>query len=105
MIHTIEKLDELKKVFNVLSNYYAGDNPFSSNTLKRNLRKEQEHVVKRISFSREQEEQIREVLDNENYQIANKSEMKVVYYLGMFTGQRMKDCVLLRCFRKCYRNR
>jgi integrase len=26
----------------------------------------------------------------------NKREVKVIYYLGMFTGQRMKDCVLLR---------
>ena len=26
----------------------------------------------------------------------NKPEVRVIYYLGMFTGQRMKDCVLLR---------
>ena len=26
----------------------------------------------------------------------NKNEVKVIYYLGMYTGQRMKDCVLLR---------
>ena len=31
-----------------------------------------------------------------NYRILNKTELKVVFYIGMFTGQRLKDCVLLQ---------
>ena len=31
-----------------------------------------------------------------NTQLSSKPEIKVVYYLGMLTGQRLKDCVLLR---------
>lgn len=26
----------------------------------------------------------------------NKAEIKVVYYIGMYTGQRLKDCVLMQ---------
>ena len=26
----------------------------------------------------------------------NKPEIRVIYYIGMFTGQRLKDCVLLQ---------
>ena len=36
------------------------------------------------------------VLDDDKHKVMNKPEVRVVYYLGMFTGQRMKDCVLLR---------
>ena len=36
------------------------------------------------------------VLDDDQYKVMNKPEVRVIYYLGMFTGQRMKDCVLLR---------
>ena len=53
-------------------------------------------AVRRIAFTREQEEQIRAVLDDPKYRILNKTELKVVFYIGMFTGQRLKDCVLLQ---------
>ena len=36
------------------------------------------------------------VLDDDKHKVMNKPEVRVIYYLGMFTGQRMKDCVLLR---------
>ena len=36
------------------------------------------------------------MLDDDRFQVMNKPEVKIVYYLGMFTGQRLKDCVLLR---------
>ena len=47
------------------------------------MREEQEHVVKRISFTREQEQQICEVLNDDKYKVINKQEIKVIYYLGM----------------------
>ena len=39
---------------------------------------------------------MRNVLADDHYKVLNKPEVRVIYYLGMFTGQRMKDCVLLR---------
>ena len=30
------------------------------------------------------------------YKVMHKPEIRVIYYLGMFTGQRLKDCVLLQ---------
>ena len=39
---------------------------------------------------------MREVLADERYTVMNKPEIRVIYYIGMFTGQRLKDCVLLQ---------
>ena len=33
---------------------------------------------------------------NRKYHVINKPEIRVIYYIGMFTGQRLKDCVLLQ---------
>ena len=62
---------------------------------RRKEREEQGCEARRKSLSREQEEQILLVLDDQRHKVMNKPEMRVVYYLGMFTGQRFKDCVLL----------
>ena len=90
------KLKRIRKVFNVLKEYRTEENPFNSAVLYRKEREEREQDVHRLSFTREQEEQLREVLDDDRFKVMNKPEVKVVYYLGMYTGQRMKDCVLLR---------
>ena len=90
------KLKRIRKVFNVLEEYRGEENPFNSAVLYRKEREEREQDVHRLSFTREQEEQLREVLDDDRFKVMNKPEVKVVYYLGMYTGQRMKDCVLLR---------
>ena len=90
------KLKRIRKVFNVLKEYRDEENPFNSAVLYRKEREEREQDVHRLSFTREQEEQLREVLDDDRFKVMNKPEVKVVYYLGMYTGQRMKDCVLLR---------
>lgn len=52
--------------------------------------------MRRLSFSREQEDAILAVLADTQHKVLNKPELRVVYHLGMFTGQRFKDCVLLR---------
>ncbi|MDD5699271.1 MAG: tyrosine-type recombinase/integrase [Victivallaceae bacterium] len=49
-----------------------------------------------MSFSQEQEQKLLEVLKDSKYKVLNKPEIQVIYHLGMFTGQRLKDCVLLR---------
>ena len=90
------KLKRIRKVFKVLLEYCSEDNPFQPAVLYRKEREEREQDVHRLSFTREQEQQLRNVLADDHYKVLNKPEVRVIYYLGMFTGQRMKDCVLLR---------
>ena len=96
-VHTHNrKLNRLKKIFSVLHEYYEGDNPFLAKSLKRKTREEQEHIVKRVSFTPEQTQQLLAALEDDSNKVMNKPEIRVIYHLGMFTGQRLKDCVLLR---------
>ena len=90
------KIKRLRKIFDCLKDYYSGDNPFKSKTLLRNAREEQDTVAHRQAFTKEQEEQLRDVLGDERFKVINKPEIRVIYYLGMYTGQRLKDCVLLQ---------
>lgn len=90
------KIKRIRRVFKVLREYWNGENPFGSQILLRKEREDRERDVYRLSFTREQEQQLREVLIDDNFKVMNKNEIRVIYYLGMFTGQRMKDCVLLR---------
>ena len=90
------KIKRLRKIFDCLSDYYSGNNPFKSKTLLRSTREEQNTVARRQAFTKEQEQQLRDVLADDQYKVMNKPEIRVIYYLGMFTGQRLKDCVLLQ---------
>ena len=90
------KLRRIKRIFEVLKDYSENGNPFAASSLRRKAREEQENLVRRMSFSREQEQELLAALEDDNYKVKNKPEIKVVYHLGMFTGQRLKDCVLLR---------
>ena len=90
------KIKRLRKIFDCLKDYYSGENPFRSKTLLRNTREEQDTIVRRQAFSKEQEQRLREVLADDKYHVMNKPEIHVIYYIGMFTGQRLKDCVLLQ---------
>ena len=90
------KIKRIRRIFKVLREYWSGDNPFGSATLLRKEREEREQDVHRLSFTREQEQQLRDVLADDQYKVMNKNEVRVIYYLGMYTGQRLKDCVLLR---------
>jgi integrase len=86
----------LEKIFKVLREYHDGQNPFSASSLRRKEREEQGNVVRRLSFTKEEEEHLLEVLEDDRYRVKNKRELRVIYHIGMFTGQRFKDCVLLR---------
>lgn len=95
-VHTHNrKLKRIRKIFSVLTDFYTGDNPFRASLFRRE-REEQNLGVRRLAFSREQEQQILNALEDERYQVMNKPEIRVIYHLGMFTGQRLKDCVLLK---------
>ena len=91
------KIRRLRKSFATLSEYCNdGENPFSLKTLMRKSREEQDIGVRRLAFTHEQEKALLEVLDNPKYKVMNKEEIRVIYYVGLYTGQRLKDCVLLR---------
>ena len=90
------KIVRLRKIFATLQEYRDDNNPFALKVLLRKEREERDTTVRRIAFTREQEEQIRAVLDDPKYRIINKEEIKVIFYIGMFTAQRLKDCVLLQ---------
>ncbi len=90
------KIKRLRRIFSTLDEFRDRINPFLSASLMRKEREEQEEEVRRLSFTKEQEQQLLRVLDADKYKVMHKSEIRVVYYLGMFTGQRFKDCILLR---------
>ena len=66
------KLKRIRRVFTVLKEYYTGDNPFQSPVLYRKEREEREQDVHRLSFTREQEQQLRDVLADDQYKVMNK---------------------------------
>ena len=92
------KIKRLRRIFNCLRDYYEGDNPFCSKTLMRNTREETGMIVHRQPFTKEQEDQILEVLSDSdpNHNVMNKAEIRIIYTIGIYTGQRLKDCVLLQ---------
>ena len=55
-------------------------------------------IVHRQAFTKEQEDQILEVLSDSDpkHELRNKNEIRVVYTIGIYTGQHLKDCVLLQ---------
>ena len=91
------KIKRLRKIFNVLSEYMHGQaNPFVSRTLLRSGREEQDIGACRQMFTHEEEMKIRDALDDPKYKLINKEEIKLIFYIGLYAGQRLKDCVLIR---------
>ena len=90
------KLRRLKKIARTLIDYLHGTNPFDAPTLQRKAREEQNLTARRLGFSPEQIAELQKALDDPAKVVLNKEEIKVIFYLGMYTGQRLKDCILLR---------
>ena len=90
------KIKRLRRIFDCLKDYYAEDNPFRAKSLLRNEREEQDTIVRRQAFTQEQEQQLRDVLADTVHRVMNKPEIRCIYYIGMYAGQRLKDCVLLQ---------
>ena len=90
------KMKRLRKIFSCLTDYYFGPNPFQTKIIFRYANEEQDYVVRRQPFTQEQEQQLRDVLADTVHRVMNKPEIRCIYYLGMYTGQRLKDCVLLQ---------
>ena len=79
------KIRRIRKIFSILNDFREGGNPFQSNILFRQEREEQNFAVRHLAFTREQEQHLREVLDNDRFHMINKPEVRVVYCLGMYT--------------------
>ena len=96
-VHTHNrKLKRIRKVISVLKEYHGGDNPFYAKSLFRNKREEQDAVVRRQAFTKEVEQRLLEELRSPAHKLMNKEEIRIIYTIGMYTGQRLKDCVLLQ---------
>lgn len=96
-VHTHNrKIKHLRKIFSVLSDYYSHTNPFSSKTLFRSDREEQCSKVNRQAFTRDQLRDLIKELENPERKLINKNEIRVIFFIGIYTGQRLKDCVLLQ---------
>lgn len=63
--------------------------------LRKSIKKSRVRTTRRRNFKRSELEAIFAVLDDSKKQCKNKREIRVLFYLGVYTGQRMKDCVLL----------
>ncbi len=68
----IRKIRRIRKVFSVLKDYYNGDNPFRAKTLFRKPREEQNSVVRRQAFTREEENRLLEELRSPAHRLMNK---------------------------------
>ena len=91
------KFKRLRRIFRTLEDHAGGGkNPFSARSLMRQGREERGNEARRLAFTRSQEEALLAVLADTEHKIVHKPELRVVYHLGMFTGQRFKDCVLLK---------
>ena len=92
------RIMQLRRIFDCLTDYYEGNNPFRSKSLLRNGREERGTLIRRQAFTKEQEDQLLAVLSDSkpDHKVMNKEEIRIVYIIGMFTGQRLKDCVLLQ---------
>ena len=90
------KLKRIRKVISVLKEYHGGENPFYAKSLFRSEREEQDTIVRRQAFTKEEEQRLLEELRSPKRKLMNKEEVRIVYTIGMYTGQRLKDCVLLQ---------
>ena len=90
------KLKRIRKVFSVLKEYHGGEDPFKAKSIFRKEREEQDAIVRRQAFTKEEELRLLEELRAPNHRLMNKEEIRIVYTIGMYTGQRLKDCVLLQ---------
>ena len=96
-VHTHNrKLKRIRKVISVLKEYHGLENPFYARSLFRNKREEQDTVVRRQAFTKEEENRLLEELRSPERKLMNKDEIRIIYTIGMYTGQRLKDCVLLQ---------
>ena len=84
-------------VFHTLEEYTSEQTTDWRNpSLRRKPREEIGITARRLPFTREQEERLFEVLEDPKLECRDRNELRVLFHIGAFTGQRLKDCALLQ---------
>jgi integrase len=92
-----KRIGRVGRVLRTLSDYGGPDAPDWRNpALLRRRREEIGIQARRLPFTREQEDHILAMLDDPGYRCRDREEFRVLFRLGAFTGQRLKDCALLQ---------
>jgi len=92
-----KRVARISHIFRTLKDYTRDEtSDWTNRNLRRRRREETGITARRLPFSREQEEELFAVLEDPKRRLMNKSEIRIMFYLGAFTGQRMKDCALLQ---------
>ena len=68
----------------MLKEYHGGDNPFYAKSLFRNKREEQDAVVRRQAFTKEEEQRLLEELRFPAHKLMNKEEIRIIYTMILF---------------------
>ena len=90
------KMKRIRKVLSVLKEYLGGENPFNTKSLFRSGREEQDAIVRRQAFTKTEEMRLLEELRSPERKLMNKDEIRIIYIIGMYTGQRLKQPFLRR---------
>ena len=80
-------LQALKLVFRILS---PEANPFDK------LKSKPSQSISKKDFSEKQIKDIFDLLENPDFNIMHKEEMRLLFIIGRWTGLRLKDCVLMK---------
>jgi len=80
-------LNTVRLVYKTLE---KGNNPFSL------IRKRTEDTNTRNEFDIDQLEKIFQTIDNKDVHLMHRDEIRVLFFLGAFTGLRFKDCCLMK---------
>jgi integrase len=84
-------------IFKTLADYVQPTTSTWTNpNFRRKAREEIGITARRLPFTKDQEEQLFAALEDPRKRCKNKAEIRALFYLGAFTGQRMKDCALLQ---------
>lgn len=92
-----KRVARIARVFHTLKDYTRPDtSDWRNRHFRRKAREEIGLGARRLPFTKEQEERLLAALEEPANDIPDLQEMRVLFYLGALTGQRLKDCALLQ---------
>lgn len=92
-----KRISRVGHVFKVLNDYTTNEtSDWKNPNFKRKKSEETGIAARRLPFDNEQEETVLTVLSDPARKFHNKEELRILFLLGAYTGQRMKDCCLLQ---------
>ncbi|MBT4817917.1 MAG: tyrosine-type recombinase/integrase [Lentisphaerae bacterium] len=92
-----KRIARVSHVFRTLAEYTRDStSDWTNRSFRRRAREEIGITARRLPFTKEQEEQLFAALEDPKRRCKNRVELRIMFYLGAFTGQRLKDCALLQ---------